>query len=129
MSEHAEAVIKAVRQLRLKDWDWDGSGGLPMRLDASDTVLAVYDKGGAADSADCPAPSVSLNTNGTIEVSYSDPETGRELFLTFQCNAVITYIRMFEDEQTSIEGTIRFTWDLAANNAALGSLFEWLIEE
>lgn len=131
---HAEAVVSTLRSFRLLEWDWDGAGGLPLRSDVADTAVKVFEEDSIVNLINCPLPTVSLNGNGTVEVAYADEFTERELWLTFQCEGVITYIKRFEDDQTTIEGTARIGFagiraDEAADLNELRELFCWLSEE
>ena len=118
------------------DYDWDGVGGLPMRADVADTVADLYD---LSFTDAMPMPVVSLNGDGTIDVEYDDStgsDEGKKLFLSFKCQGIVTYIKVFGDGQTTVEGTIRL--DLYARTdgkfnpedfAEITELFDWLAEE
>jgi hypothetical protein len=124
----SEAVLTALRRLRLMEFDWDGAGGLPLRGDVGDTVTDIYE---LSFTSDMPMPAVSMNGDGTIDVEY-DGEDGRKLFLTFKCQGVLTYIKVFEDDQTTVEGTIRLDapGPVALDDfVELTELFEWLASE
>lgn len=136
-----QAVLESVRQLRLHGFDWDGVGGLPLRGDVADTIAELYESSSdlQQDAADrLPMPIVSLNPDGTIEVLYKDDEEGcKELLLTFRCEGVITFTKMFGDGQTMVEGTIRI--DMLEFDSMCGEmpgtcddlieLFDWLAED
>ena len=131
----SEAVLTSIRQFRLHDFDWDGCGGLPLRSDVADTASDIYD----LDFTDAmPMPVVSLNKDGTVDVEYDEfqgQDAGKKLFLTFQCQGVVTYIKVYADGQTTVDGTIRL--DLFARTdgkfdpedfAELTALFDWLAD-
>lgn len=127
----SEAVLISLRRLRLMEFDWDGAAGLPLRGDVGDTVAAIYD---LAFADAMPMPVVSLNGDGTLDVEY-DAEDGRKLFLTFKCEGVITYIKVYEDDQTTVEGTVRLDFHTVSGKfdpddfVEITELFEWLASE
>lgn len=115
------------------EFDWDGVGGLPLRSDVADTAHDVYSEPHILDDAilgDLVPPSISMSSNGTIEVVYAI-DGYRQLFLTFECAGVVSYIRVFEDEQTSVEGVIRLEMDSTSPDdfSELQELYEWLVSE
>jgi hypothetical protein len=126
-----DMVSKSISGLGLCEFDWDGSGGLPMRGDVRDTAYAVFvdevTLGGLLNS--CPPPSITLNSNGTLEVSFDND--GRGLLVTVECEGVLTYVKVFEDDQTTIEGVVRMDMDDFDPDAfvELIELFDWLIQE
>ena len=113
------------------EFDWDGVGGLPFRSDVGDTVAVVYE---ASFGDDMPEPFMSMNGDGTIDIEY-DGDNGRKLFLTFKCEGVVTYIKVFEDDQTTVEGTIRFDFHAISGKIEeedleeIKALFGWLTSE
>lgn len=127
----SESVVKSLRGLRLMEYDWDGSGGLPMRSDVADTAIAVFDDPDVIGDSTygLPLPSISLSSNGTVEVAFAEPD-GRQLFLTFECEGVITYVKVFDDEQTSVEGVIRVDTLTPSPDdfVELRELFGWMVE-
>ena len=106
-TESANHVMAQVRAFRLREYDWNGTGGLPMRGDSADTLADVF----ALDCiADLPSPEVTLGNDGAISVEYDesdDSDRGKKLFLVFPCGGVVTYMRVFEDGVTTIEGVLR----------------------
>ena len=131
MKTSSDWVMEELFRLRLKGYDHDGAGGLPLRADVADLVATVYD---LAFTDKMPDPIVSLNGNGTLDVEY-DGDSGRKLFLCYQCAGVVTYIRAFEDDQTVIEGTIRLNFNTYGGKfdpddfLELTGLFDWLASE
>ncbi len=130
MSVQNGTVLSITRELRLKAYDWNGSGGLPLRSDVADPIAEFY--GNLPGIFGLPSPDVLMNPDGTIEVSYSQGEMAKELLLTFKCQGVITYVQVWEDRQTSVEGTVRF--DPMEDNsdgelAPLPDLLFWISEE
>ncbi|SIO37695.1 hypothetical protein SAMN05444166_4210 [Singulisphaera sp. GP187] len=130
------AVLESLQQLRLMEFDWDGVQGLPLRGDVADNVSDVYEGGVdllLEDLAEhLPMPVVSLNPNGTIEVLYKDPDSNRELVITFQAEGVLTYVKLFDDGQTMVEGVIRvnlLSGPYEVDLSELKDLFDWLASE
>lgn len=132
----SEAVLQSLRQFRLHEYDWDGCGGLPLRGDVADTAADIYD---LSFTDVLPMPTVALNPDGTVNVEYDetvDSDDGKKLFLTFKCQGVITYIKLFGDGQTTVDGTIRLD-NFARTDGKfdpddfveLTELFDWLAEE
>ena len=63
-----------------------------------------------------------------MEIAFEETD-GRQLFLTFQCEGVITYIKVYEDEQTSVEGVIRVDSMTPSPDdfAELAEMVEWFV--
>ena len=128
-----EKIAASLKELGLKEYDWNGSGGLPAREDALDLALAVFALNDYAfkliDHVD--EYTVTLNEDGTVEVGLDNGD--RTLLLTFQCGGAITYIKVFDDEQTTVEGTIRINpdWPFTAYDgfADLAEALEWIGSE
>lgn len=111
-------ILNSVQRFAQNRFDWDGSAGLPIR---PDVYTFIAEERGMLDSQsddgmdpelleDCGEPDVTLNQDGTIELYFE--KFNRELILTVRCGGAITFIRSFEDSQTSFEGTIRSPhWD------------------
>lgn len=129
-----EAVLDVIKSFRLREFDWDGSGGLPLRADVADTISDIYLSEIYAVPEEVlyalPKPSLLLAPNGTVEVAY-DAWGYKQLLLTFECQGVVTYIKVYDDDHTSIEGTIRF--DVLEPSpedvAELTELFLWIASE
>lgn len=123
--DSAKFVIAREMELFTKHgYDWDGAGGLPMRTDVRQVMRWFIRSGTALDEClnEAVEPSVLLNREGTVELSFDNE--GKELLLTLQCMNVVTYVQIYEDKQTSIEGVIRL--DKIDDQTTLISLFEWL---
>lgn len=126
------AIAEEVGSLANRGYDWNGTGGLPMREDVRDMTITllgtVPDR--ATDVIDqCPHPDILLNGDGTVELAFDHED--KTLLITVRCLGILTYVRAFEDEQTSIEGVIRLDpdepdWD---SYVELTELFAWLSEE
>lgn len=137
MATNRSVIFEALSDFGDDGFNWNGCGGLPIRDDVRETINLIYGSRkflSKTIARNCPIPSVTLCDNGTIEIAYTDRYNDRQLFLTFQCKWTITYIQVFEDEQTTIEGTIRFTVDAngefdADEWAVLVDLYDWLTEE
>ena len=127
-----ELLLKALRTFRHSEYDWDGSGGLPLRDDVADTFYDLISNDVThEDMYDMlPVPMLNLNGNGTLELVLGWHE-GAELVLTFQAKDVITYVKIFEDAQTSVEGTLRLDYGDDDNTAVaeLTELLEWIVQE
>ena len=130
-----ETVMSSLREFRDREYDWNGSAGLPMRSDAADTLSDVYQ--GIPSVASLPDPVISLENDGTISVEYereNESDLGKKLFLTFVCDGVMTYMQVFTDGSTTVDGTIRLdryespdgAFD-ASEASILDSICEWYL--
>lgn len=127
----SDATVNRLRVLRLMEFDWDGDGGLPMRSDVADTAIAVFDDPEViGDFAyRLPLPDVSLSSNGTVDIEFGDAD-GKQLMLTFQCDGVVSYIKVYEDGNASIEGVIRVDTLTPTPDdfVELTELFGWFVD-
>ena len=127
-----EKLLISLRGLRLHEYDWDGIGGLPLRGDVSDEFYDLFSGDVINDDLYdlLPPPIVTLNGNGTLEVVFGWPDD-TELVLSFQSKGVVTYVKVFADAQTSVEGVIRL--DLSNPDdeptGELLALLEWTVQE
>jgi len=129
----SEAVLTSLKHFHLHEYDWDGVGGLPLRGDVADTVADIYD---LAFADDMPMPVVSLNGDGTVEVAYEEivaSDLGKKLLLTFRCEGVVTFVKVFPDGDATVEGTIRLDGFARTDGkfnpddfAELTELFAWI---
>jgi hypothetical protein len=131
-----DKIQYGIQLLRTKGYDWNGTCGLPIRSDVLQTSSAIFSDRTLQSQMrleDCDEPVMSLNPDGSVEMSFDTPygDGGKQLLLTFQCGGVITYIKILEDSETSIEGTIRasFPAKSASEFAELVDLINWIAEE
>jgi hypothetical protein len=113
-------ILKEVQKvLARRRFDWDGARGLPIRPDVLELIVGLFTHdrflhpGLAIDSETlqrCPVPTLALNPNGTVTIRFDNPD-GRRLSLRFECALVVTYVKSLDEDQASIEGTIRFAID------------------
>lgn len=133
------AVLDALNDFRLKEYDWNGSGGLPLRGDVGTTIKDLFSDADILGSnllMSLPTPDLSMAANGTVEMAfeYDDNDDGeRKLFVTIECDGVLSYIKVYEDGQTSVEGVIRL--DFLGNAfrpddfVELTELLRWFLSE
>ena len=136
MTTSSEAVLQSLRQFRLHEYDWDGSGGLPLRADVADTAIDIYQ---LPLTTQVPMPEVMLLSDGTVTIEYDEvtgKDVGKKLFLTFKCQDVITYVKLFADGSSMVEGIIRLDgYDPTDSESTpyavleLTALFDWLAED
>ena len=129
--------MASLREFRLREYDWNGAAGLPMRSDAADTLVDVYEWAKSVSSL--PDPTVTLESDGTITIEYdrkADSEFGKKLFLTFVCHGVMTYMQVFSDGSTTVDGVLRLDRYSKANGdfdgsevAVLDSICAWYLED
>lgn len=120
-------------------WDnhfnWDGANGLPMREDVHALVSEIFGSPTLKERMridDCEKPYVALNAAGSVVMTFGPSDnTFKRLLLTFQCYRIITYIKVLEDGETSIEGVIRkYRRDKNEDEfAELVELTNWISEE
>lgn len=116
-------------------YDHNGAGGLPIRPDVAKFAATVL----FSDS-----PNVGLSENklesvtdhdvllqqdGTISVILSVGE--KTLYLDILCGGIVTFVKLFEDQDTTIEGVLRTAWPspLESQIANIDDLIDWLIQE
>jgi hypothetical protein len=106
-----QKIRLAVEKLAARPFDWDGAGGLPIRPDVAEWCRESLFSDFAGIGLDAAAldavgvGDVSLNQDGTVELALESE--GKELILTVECGGVVSYIKLFEDAQTSVEGMVR----------------------
>jgi hypothetical protein len=129
-------ILSTVASFRDRKFGWNGSEGLPMRSDARNLAFALFtvNYGNPVVPSEvlrlCPFPDVVLGEDGTIAITFSTP--GRELDLSIKCTSIVTFIKFFEDETTSVSGVLNLSADDEdpfRQYAEFTELFIWLIRE
>jgi len=106
-------IYDTIENLATLGFNHDGIKGLPMRSDvfafATKALFStrLHARVGLNEQLleNAGDPNVSINKDGTVDLFFQNPS--RELNLTIQCGGVITYIKFFDDGDTTVEGTIR----------------------
>lgn len=129
-------ILTTVRRFAQNRFDWDGASALPIRPDvysfiAKERGMLDNQSNDGVDPElldDCGEPDITLNQDGTVELCFE--KFNRELIITVRCGGVITFIRSFEDSQTSFEGTIRSPYHDTKSKQQFGvetnALLYWL---
>ena len=132
--DRKRAIRIRIETLARLAYDHDGAGGLPIRPDVAEFATSgLFTKGEAGASetllSEVDAANVSLHPDGTITVTLASG--GKTLFLDVPCLGIVAYVKAFDDDATSIEGTIRTGYpDLDSLAVAeIDRLIQWLIRE
>lgn len=132
--DHKRLIDIRIISLARLPYDHDAAGGLPMRPDvrafARDYLFGGPNFGVSAKNLSrLDESEVSLHQDGTLTISMMSGE--RSLFLDIPCSGVVTYVKQFEDDATTIEGVVKFGdfEDDASKLAEIDGLVEWLIRE
>jgi hypothetical protein len=129
-----DTIGTALKAMSLHEYDWNGNCGLPLRGDVADLAHDLFVAPETLFLSGfnlLPTPTVVMGGNGTVEIGF-DSRDGRELVITVQCEGVITYVKVYEDDQTSVEGTVRLD-PLESFNGTAGfsefvELLLWVID-
>lgn len=131
-------ILKSIGGMRHYKYGWNGDSSLPIRTDVRNWSYELFARNASFPLIVpdnhlemCPYPDVTLNDAGTVSIAFVTE--GRQLILTIQCRGIVTYIKLFDDDQTTVSGVIRLdTEDLDADLdmfAEFQELFIWLIRE
>jgi 5-methylcytosine-specific restriction endonuclease McrBC GTP-binding regulatory subunit McrB len=100
-------IRSSIDELSKKEYGWDGGEALPIRQDVRSTALNRFSGDNGSNLSGTHVDSVSLNADGTVEIVFL--HAGRELYLTFRCDHVVTYVKLYPSGATE-EGTIRIAF-------------------
>jgi len=112
----------------LESWtyDWNRAGGLPIRPDVFTLLQWIVPVLCVADDRllhRLGVPVIELNQDGTVDWYWE--YCGRSLCLTFLCEGTVKYLRTFEDDATSVSGTV-VQECLSTLDYQISSLIHWL---
>lgn len=128
MEHTGNHVADTIREYRLRGYDWNGCGGLPLRDDAATTAIEFYQY---VYVPELPTPTVLQNPDGSIEVGYGDESSPKKLLLTFYCYGVVGYVKVFADDTTYVEGLVRFDpldETPSGELTIISDLFRWMAQ-
>lgn len=135
MSNVKRDIRLTVAHLCGYQWDYNGSGGLPIRPDVSGFAQSVLFEdslgiGLCEEALERVAENdVTMHQDGTITITLIVGE--RTLFIDVLCGGIVTYVKQFEDGDTAIEGVVRTGWPTVKKSAIceLNDLLAWLAQE
>lgn len=128
--DKTKVMLMLLEEYAGKPYGWNEGVGLPIRQDAYDIARHVlYDDVFPRRLVDLCQDSVLMNNDGTIEMALD--HKGKSLLLTFQCGSAISYVRVYEDGETSTEGTLRIlkSGDFGRAVCEIRIMIRWLTEE
>ena len=126
-----DSVVRAeikneIRNVFELEYDWNRSGGLPIRPDVFSLLEWLNPVLCGSDDrllARLGVPVIELNQDGTVDWFWE--YCGRSLCLTFVCDGTVKYLRTLEDDSTSVSGDIRHS-DLMSIDFEVSRLIQWV---